>query len=242
MNSEIILNILICLAITVSSFTLAWVLGKNKLKQNNKPSLWSLISLWFLIGVTYLTISIGIFAEYLQHQYLNTAMLNLGSVSFAFVSVPLVFFITYVIIGDKNISSIISSVFAIFSILYLNYFHSINAGNLGATDHSSIISVSGDLTIYMYIIALFIIPTSMILGLLLLLLLQKLPRSTHYKKTLPLVGMSLVFDFMMLDVLTLTETMQLSARIFIVVGIVLTFLAYFPPDSYQKKIRVNDYS
>ncbi|WP_157197278.1 hypothetical protein [Methanohalobium evestigatum] len=94
----------------------------------------------------------------------------------------------------------------------------------------------------MYIIALFIIPTSMILGLLLLLLLQKLPRSTHYKKTLPLVGMSLVFDFMMLDVLTLTETMQLSARIFIVVGIVLTFLAYFPPDSYQKKIRVNDYS
>jgi hypothetical protein len=242
MNSEIILNIIICLAIAVSSFTLAWVLKESKLRKDNKPSLWALVALWSLIGITYMTTTIRISADYFQHQHLNIAMFNLGSVSFAFVSVPLVFFVTYVMLGDKKISSVISSIFAVFSILYLNYFHSISTHNLASANYNSLISINSDIAIYIYIITLFVIPTSMILGLLLLLLLQRLPRSIHYKKTLPLVGMSLVCDFMLLDVLTLTETMQLSARIFIVVGIVLTFLAYFPPDSYQKKIRVNDYS
>ncbi|MFP4655292.1 MAG: hypothetical protein ACLFMM_06425 [Methanohalobium sp.] len=146
------------------------------------------------------------------------------------------------IIGNQKISTFVSSIFAVFSILYLNYFHSSNIGGFATAGYESFINISSDIAIYAYIITLFVIPTSMILGLLMLLFLQKLPRETHYRKTLPLVGISLVFDFMVLDVLSLTGTMQLSARIFVVVGIVLTFLAYFSPDIYQKKLKTKEYS
>lgn len=241
MISEILLNILICCAITVSSFTLAGVLTKSRLKKNNKPALISLVSLWSLIGLTYMTISASMVATYLQNPHLHTAMINLGLIFFSFVSVPLVFFIIYVIIGNKKISTFISSIFAMFSIIYLSYLHSSNIEIITSANYGSFINMISDISIYTYVIALFVIPTSMILGLLLLLFLQKLPRETHYRKTLPIVGISLVFDFMLLDLLTQISTIQLSARIFVIVGIVLTFLAYFPPDLCQDKLKIKEY-
>lgn len=241
MNLQFALNIIICSAITVSSFTLAWLLKKNKITKVNKPSIWSLISLWSLIGINYLTTIIVMATNYLNNQNLNTITFKLESITYTFASVSLVFFIIYVIIGNKKITTFISSIFAIFSILYLSYFHSRSIQGFIKTDYGSVININSEIAIYTYIIALFIITTSMILGLLLLLFLQRLPRETHYRKTLPMIGMSIVFDFMLLDFLTLPGNMQLSARIFVVVGIVLTFLSYFSPYIYQKKLRTEDY-
>ncbi|MHC1570511.1 MAG: hypothetical protein ACXQS9_01495, partial [Methermicoccaceae archaeon] len=76
----------------------------------------------------------------------------------------------------------------------------------------------------------------MILGILLVILLRQMPRRVKYRITLLLVAMSMVFDFVLTDVIATLPELQVASRIFVFIGVVLAFLAYFPPTPVKEKL------
>lgn len=241
-NAGLLVNATICFAITVSSFTFAWVLSRSESEhsEKSKPALWSLVVLWSLVGLTYLPTTIRMIAAYMNNYQLDILMYNLAAVPFSFVAVPLVFFILYVIIGEQRISAFISLIFILPGAAYLIFLYS--SGTIGPTitQFSSVFMINSDVAISIYLIGLFVIPTAMIIGLLFLIFLQRMPRRLRYRTAFPLVAISFVFDFMLTDMITLTDVMQLAARIFVLIGTVQAFLAYFPPMTLQERLGIKE--
>jgi MFS family permease len=243
MSAGILLNATICFAITLSSFAFAWVLARDGKEHNekSKPALWSLIVLWVLVGLTYLPTTVRMIAAYMGNQQLDLFMYYIAAVPFSFVAVPLVFFILYVIIGDQKISGVISALFVLFGAAYLALFFSSGVIGPTITPLTSLFTINSDIAINIYLIGLFVIPTAMIIGLLFLIFLQRMPKRLRYRTALPLVAISFVFDFMLTDMITLDDAMQLAARIFVLIGTVQAFLAYFPPLTLQERLGIQKY-
>lgn len=244
MNAGLLLNATICFAITISSFAFAWVLARseNEHAEKSKPALWALVILWSLVGLTYLPTTIRMVAAYLDKPALDFMMYNFAAIPFSFVTVPLVFFIMYVIVGDKRISAYTSMLFVFFGVSYLTFLYTKGIIGPEVTSYSSLFMINSDVAINIYLIGLFVIPTAMIIGLLFLIFLQRVPKRLRYRTALPLVAISFVFDFMLTDMITLVDVMQLAARIFVLIGTVQAFLAYFPPMTLQEKLGIKSYS
>lgn len=240
MTAGLILNATICFAITVSSFAFAWVLASSKDKHNekSKPALWALVVLWSLVALTYLPTTIRMAAAFIGYPSLELTMYNLSGVPFSMVTVPLVFFIIYVITGDQKISGYISLLFVLFGATYLALLYSNGVIGPTMTGYSSMFTINSNAAINIYLIGLFVIPTAMILGMLFLIFLQRMPRHLKYRTALPLVAISFVFDFMLTDMITSVDVMQMAARIFVLIGTVLAFLAYFPPATLQETLGI----
>ncbi|WP_406657714.1 hypothetical protein V7O62_03915 [Methanolobus sp. ZRKC2] len=243
MNAGLLVNATICFAITISSFAFAWVLAGSKKEhsEKSKPALWSLVVLWSLVGLTYFPTTIRMIAAYYNNSQLDLLMYNLAAVPFSFVTVPLVFFILYVIIGDQKISGYVSLLFVLFGAAYLTFLYSNGVIGPQVTSFSSMFMINSDVAISIYLVGLFVIPTAMIIGLLFLVFLQRMPKRLRYRTALPLVAISFVFDFMLTDMITLVDVMQLAARIFVLIGTVQAFLAYFPPMNLQEKLGIKKY-
>ncbi len=238
MESALLLNITICFAITLISFTFAWVLIKTKdeREENNKPSFWNFVALWALVGSIYLPTTIRMIAAYTGNTGIDTLMYNISAVPFAFLTVPMVYFILYAITGDKRIGGYFSLLFATFGVTYLMFLF--KNGVIGPTvsEWSSLFAINSSIAIHIYLIALFIIPTGMILGLLLLILLQRFSKKIQYRTTLPLVAISFVIDFILVDMTTTLDVLQLVSRIFVLIGAILAYLALYPPQPLQEKL------
>jgi len=243
MNTGLLLNATICFAIAISSLSFAWVLARSEDNQGrkSKPALWSLVVLWSLVGLTYFPTTIRMVAAYFGNHELDLLMYNLAAIPFSFVSVPLVFFIIYVITGEKKISAYTSMLFVIFGAAYLILLYSNGVTGPNVTIFSSIFTINSDFAINIYMAGLFVIPTAMIIGLLFLIFIQRMPKRLRYRTALPLVAISFVFDFMLTDMITLVDAMQLAARIFVLIGTVQAFLAYFPPLTLQEKLGIKKY-
>lgn len=241
MSAWLLLNITICFAIAATSLTFAWVLAKNKNleKQNSKPTLYALISLWLLVAFTYYPTALRMFAAYLNNAEVDILMYYIASIPFAFVSVPLAYIIIYVITGNKQISGYISMIFAIFGITYIMFLFTNGVNSPVVTCWASIISINSNIAINVYLLGLFIIPTAMILGILLLVLLRKMSKRMRYHTVLLLVSISFVIDFMLTDMIVTYDIMQLVARIFVLIGTILAYLSYFPPQPLQKKLGIS---
>ena len=155
--------------------------------------------------------------------------------------VPLVYFIIYIVIGTRKAGEYTSLIFTILGSLYLAFLY--QSGIVGpiVTEWASIFTVNSDIAIHIYLIGLFVVPTSMMLGLLTLILLQRLPKRIRYRTALPLVAISFVFDFMLTDVVAILDFMQIFSRLFILIGTILAYLAYFPPMTVQEKLGIQDY-
>ncbi|NPE28995.1 hypothetical protein HNV12_13730 [Methanococcoides sp. SA1] len=243
MSVLLLLNSTICFAIAVVSLTFAWVLAKNKNleKQNSKPTLYALITFWLLVAFTYYPTAFRMVAAYLSNTQADIAMYYIASIPFAFVSVPLAYFIIYVITGNKQASSYVSLVFATFGASYLLFLLNNRVVEPVVTYWSSIISINSDIAINIYLIGLFVIPTAMILGILLLILLRKISKQIRYRTVLLLVSISFVIDFMLTDMITTFDMLQLVARIFVLIGAVLAYLSYFPPMPLQEKLGIRQH-
>ncbi|WP_333787209.1 hypothetical protein, partial [Methanomethylovorans sp.] len=172
---------------------------------------------------------------------LDLIMYNLAAVPFSMVTVPLVFFILYVITGNQKISGYISFLFILFGATYLALLYSSGVIGPTITGYSSMFSINSDIAINIYLVGLFVIPTAMILGMMLLIFLQRMPRRLRYRTALPLVAISFVFDFMLTDMITNLDVMQMAARIFVLIGTVLAFLAYFPPSTLQRTLGIKKF-
>ncbi len=198
-----------------------------------------LIIFWVFVGLTYLPTMIRMIAAYFNYPEMDLIMYNIASIPFAFISVPLVYFIIYVIIGNRTICRMVSVIFALFGLTYLVVLNTFGVRGPMVTEWASLYTINSDVAIHIYLIGQFVIPTAMILGLLFLLFLRRLPKNLRYRTTLPLVAISFVFDFMLTDVVTVIDVMQLSARLFVLMGTILAYLAYFPPLTLQDKLRIN---
>ncbi len=242
MNLGLLLNGTICFAITLSSFAFAWVLSRNKehYRENSKPALFSLVIFWAIVGLTYLPTSLRMFIAYTGIQEIDAILYFVTAVPFAFISVPLVFFIIYVITGSSRIGEYIALIFTFIGAAYLAFLYESGIVGPVVTEWGSIFMINSDAAINLYMMGLFVIPTSMILGLLLLILLQKMPKRIRYRTALPLVAISFVFDFMLTDMIAIVDVMQIFARLFVLIGTVLAYLAYFPPLTMQEKLGIKE--
>ena len=242
MNSGLLLNGTISFAITLSSFAFAWVLSRNKeqYKENSKPALFSLIVFWMIVAMTYLPTAVRMFAAYFGDQEIDAILYFIAAVPFAFISVPLAFFIIYVITGSVKIGEYTSLIFTLIGAAYLAFLYSSGIVGPIVTEWGSIFMINSDAAINLYLMGLFVIPTSMILGLLLLILLQRMPKRIRYRTALPLVAISFVFDFMLTDMIAIVDVMQMFARLFVLIGTVLAYLAYFPPTTVQERLGIQE--
>ena len=244
MYAGLLLNSTICFAIGISSLAFAWVLlAKNEQnRETSRPALFSLVIFWTLVGLTYFPTSVRMMAAYMGNMELDAILYFIAAVPFAFVSVPMVFFIIYIITGSKKTGEYLALVFTILGGAYLAFLY--NSGIVGpeVSEWASLFSINSDLAVHIYLIGLFVIPTAMILGLLLLILLQRVPKRIRYRTVLPLVAISFVFDFMLTDVIAILDVMQVFSRLFVLIGTVLAYLAYFPPLTVQEKLGIQEYN
>lgn len=242
MITGLLLNIIICFAITISSLTFAFVLARNggEHSEKSKPALWALVVFWTLVGATYLPTTIRMIAAYMGKPTIDTIMYNISAIPFAFISVPLVFFIMYVMIGNKNISKYVSFIFTIFGAAYLSLFYSSGAIGPQVTELSSIFIVNSDIAIQIYLMGLFVFPTAMILGLLLLMFITRSMTISIHRTVLPLVAISFVFDFILTDFITAVDVIQITSRVFVLVGTVQAFLAYFPQTVFNDRFSAKN--
>ena len=126
--------------------------------------------------------------------------------------------------------------FAILGLIYLGFLFIYGTTTPVVSEWGSIIEIKSEYALNAYISGLFIVPTSMIIGLLAVIITQKMAKPLQYKISMLLVAISLVFDFALSDFIAVADLAQLASRIFVLIGIVLGFLAYFPPLSLKEKI------
>ncbi|MCG7853429.1 MAG: hypothetical protein MIO92_12985, partial [Methanosarcinaceae archaeon] len=154
MTTGLLLNITICFAITLSSFAFAWVLARSEPEHNEKsrPALWSLVIFWSMVGFTYLPTTIRMVATFLNNPELDFIMYNLAAIPFAVVSVPLVYFIIYIIVGNRKVSGLISLVFTLFGAAYLALLYSSGVIGPEVTEWGSLYSINSDIALNIYLI------------------------------------------------------------------------------------------
>lgn len=241
MSFGLLLNAIVSFAIVLAALAFAVSLHQNKKNQKEEsiPTVNSLIVFWSLVGAFFLFAGLRTLAAYGNFVEIETNLYYLGSIPFAFVTVPLVYFIIYIILGDTRVSIGVSTVFLIFGGIYLIALFGFGIIGPSATEWGSTFEINSDIAINVYLSGLFIVPTSMILGLMLLILLQRVPKKLQTKITFSLVAISLIFDFMLLDNIAPSGHTQMAARIFIFIGVVLGFFVYFTPLGIDRDLMEN---
>ncbi len=238
--SGLILNATICAAIMLSAFAFALTLYRNKpkCKDQSTPSMVALIAFWMLIALSFLFVCVRVIAAFYGYIEVDRVCYYIASIPFALLPVPLVFFIVYVMTGDKTASWAMSLLFSVFGIVYLAFLYRSGVVGPEVTYWATIFSIDSEIAITVYLSGLFIVPTAMILALLGLTLVRKISKRRRYHIALVLVAISMVFDFILVDVIAIQDTVQVAARLFILIGVVLAFLAYYPPDILQDRLRI----
>lgn len=238
MEPGILMNLLVCLSITFSAFAFSYTLCKYMKTQNQKsqPSLKALLFFWSLVGLYFLFEGLQLVLNIMGISDMSVLIHHIGSVPFVMISIPLTYFIVYIISGSKRISQSISLFFALMGAVYLYYLF-LSGVVVIDSKWGMIFTIKSSIAILTYILGLFIIPTAMILGLMILILFEKVARPVKYQFVLTLFSISFVFDFILLNMVMDTGEMQAASRIFVFLGTVLGFLAYFPPRSIEMKER-----
>ncbi len=236
MGFGLLLNAIVCFAIVLAAFAFTVSLCQNKKNQKEEsiPTVNAIIVFWSLVGAFFLFAGLRTLAAYGNFTDIEKNLYYVGSIPFAFVTVPLVYFIIYIIIGDTRISLGVSTVFLIFGGIYLVALFGFGIVGPSTTEWGSTFDINSNIAINVYLSGLFIVPTSMIMGLLLLILLRRIPRRLQNKIAFSLVAISLIFDFMLLDEAAPSGTTQMAARIFIFIGVVFGFFGYFTPLSLNQ--------
>ncbi len=235
MEIGLLMNALVCMAITISTAAFSYTLYRHGQEQNKKslPSLKALIWFWSLVGIYYLLEGIRLIASYSGSMDYDAYLYQIASVPFVFIAVPLTYFIIYVLSGSQRTGLGVSFVFAMFGLTYLASMYTSGISGPEISYWGTIYSINSNLAILTYISGLFIVPTAMILGLLILILLEKVEREIKYKVAMSLLSISFVSDFILANSIVQTGEMLMASRIFVFIGSVLGFLSFFPPESFR---------
>jgi hypothetical protein len=128
----------------------------------------------------------------------------------------------------------VSLAFTVFGAIYLLSINNSGISGPVLSSWGSVYSVNSEFAIITYILGLFIIPTSMILGLMFLILLGKVSNSKRSKLIFGLFSISFVFDFVLMSYIALSGEMQMASRIFVFLGSVFGYLSQFRSDSINQ--------
>jgi len=239
MNSGLLMNAIVSFAITVSTIAFVHSLHRKRNVQNiqSLPSLKALMLFWSLIGIYFFFEGLRMVSSYAGFLDLDVFLFDLASIPFVFISLPLVYFIIYIISGSQRISLGVSLVFALFGAAYLLLMYVSGISGPEISYWGSTYSINSDYAILIHLSGLYIVPTSMILGLMVLILFKKVAKLKKYKVAMSLFSISFVSDFILLNSIFGTGEMQMASRIFVFIGIVLGFMAFFPPESFKSTLE-----
>ena len=237
------MNALVCLAISATTATFVYMLyNKNKTNWSTiKLSVKLLIGFWLLVGTYFFTESLRILlfsfgiADIDKHIYL------LGLIPFILIPFPLVFYIIYVITGSRQTSLVISIIFIIFGTLYLANIYRSDISGPDISFWGSVYSVNSSFAILTLISGLFIVPTSMIIALMVVILVGRVSSLKKNRIILHLFSISLIFDFILLNNIAILGEIQIASRIFIFIGCIFGYLVQFHSDSINPKPQTVQY-
>ena len=233
----LIISSVLCIGIVLSSLGFFITIRGERIEgSKSKPTFYALEAFWIIISLMYIFVAARMAFAFMGSHTMDKLAFMCSMVPFAFLSVPLVYLILYLLTGSRRASGMVSVLFGMFGLFYLALLFTSSIPEPQVSYWASIISVQSIYSISLYLSLLYIVPTAMILGILLVILLRQIPKGTKYRITLSLVAISMVFDFVLTDVVATLPELQLASRIFIFIGVVFAFLAYFPPTSVKEKL------
>ena len=243
MLSGLLMNAIVCLAISATTAAFVYMLyNKNKDRSGIiNTSLKSLICFWLFVGTYFLSESVRIslfsfgIADFDKYIYL------LGSILFVLIPVPLVFYIIYVITGSRQTSLAISIIIILFGTVYLATMNRSDISGPDVSFWSSVYSVNSNFSTMTLIYGLFIIPTSMIIGLMSLIFSERVSISKTNGTILSLFSISFIFDFILLNNITITGEIQMASRIFVFIGCIFGYLLHIQFDLLNLKPQALPY-
>ena len=237
MENGILVNIFINLAISLVSLVYT-ITSYNKYcdcNKNNRPTqvssmmIWAMVSIFFIIDTARQLVAISGNETFQLQLYL------ISLVPLTLVSLPIVFIVIYIVSGNRNIGIIVSSIFLLFSFLYIYTIIQMGGINFVTTSWGSLAISNNEIANTIFLSSLFIVPTSLILSLLVLILFKRIPMFRKHKICLSLMSISLVYDFLLLNSISQTGEMMVASKIFIFLGVVLGYLASFPPKFIESR-------
>lgn len=237
MESGLLVNILLNLTISLVSFVFVYSLYNrySDCNGNNSPTQVSLILIWGMVGIYFIIDTLIQLSAFFGNTWLHLSMYMLSLIPFTLTSLPIVFLIIYILTGNKYIGVTVSSVFLIFSFLYIYTVLVTRDINLITTQWGWITSTNSNIANTIYLSGLFIIPTSMILGLLTIFLLKHISKYRKYKICLSFYSISIVYDFLLLSSISQTGELMIASKILIFLGVVLGYFANFTPKVVKTK-------
>ncbi|MDY6958134.1 MAG: hypothetical protein SVK08_03150 [Halobacteriota archaeon] len=192
---------------------------------------------WALFGASYLCTGIYIAFEYAGYSDLALIFFYASFSTLLMMTAPLAYFILHILLGEHKFSiatSIIFTVIGLAGIMLL-----LLLGVEGPYEDIWVpIFQTADLLKFLFIFGLYVPSLCMIMALLPFIALRRSPRSTKYKITLSLVSLSLVYDFVLIDVLGIGGTLRLVSTLLILLGALLGYAAFFPPDVVVRSLKL----
>jgi hypothetical protein len=232
MEFRFLMNALICVAIVISALAFSYIQNKKKDKSNKiiLPSHNALILFWFLIGIYYLFEVILMTLASSGLSGLSVYVYFMAEIVLVLIPLSLAYYIIYILTGSKQQSLAVSLVFALFGMIYLILLKDQGISGPVVSDWGLIFSARSNFAIITYVSGLFIVPTSMIMGLMLLIFLGKISYPKKSRIVFNLFSISFVLDFVLVNSITQSGEMQMASRIFVFLGSVLSYLAFFQPE------------
>ncbi|MDY6864626.1 MAG: hypothetical protein SVY15_01460 [Halobacteriota archaeon] len=192
---------------------------------------------WALFGTSYLCTGIYIAFEYIGASELALIFFYASFSTLLMMTAPLAYFILHILLGEHRISIVTSIVFTVIGLSGIMLL--LLLGVEGPYEDIWVpIFQTNDLLKYLFIFGLYVPSLCMIMALLPFIALRRSPKSTKYKVTLSLVSLSLVYDFVLIDVLGTGGILRLVSTLLILLGALLGYAAFFPPDVVVRSLKL----
>lgn len=242
MENGVLVNIFLDLAISLVSlvFIITLFNNYNDCNEYNRPTqvssmiIWAMVSIFFIIDASRQLVAVS------GNESLQLQLYLISLVPLTLVSLPIVFIVIYIVSGSRNTGIIISGIFLLFSFLYIYTTIQMEGIYFVTTSWGSLAISNNEIANTILLSGLFIVPTSLILGLFVLILFKRIPMFRKHKICLSLLSISLVYDFLLMNIICQTGEMMIASKIFIFLGVVLGYLATFPPKLIKSKYIPDD--
>ncbi|HDM36965.1 MAG TPA: hypothetical protein ENG09_06980 [Candidatus Syntrophoarchaeum butanivorans] len=241
MIEGVLVHALVCLEVVLVSHLLAM---KMFTKYNHTDERY-LISIsfglfWFLLGLSYLCIGLYlIIAAYHGTSQISSTLLYWGFSSLALITAPLAFFIIQILIGDKRVSLAASCSFMMVGLIFifLLFRYGVDVADIGSW---SVDFKMHTLLLLIFIYGSYIPAIAMIMALIPFVALKTISNLRKYKITMSLISLSLAYDFTLLGVMNIGDFERLLFDVMILIGALIAYLGYFPPDGIVEWLRGPD--
>jgi len=241
MIEGVLIHSLVCFEVALVSFWLAMkMFVKHEHSDERYPISIGFGLFWLLFGISYLCITLYLLSgAYQGADWAASTFLYCGFSSFALITAPLAFFIVQILVGNKKRSIVASLAFVIIGLIYiiLLFKYGIEVSDPG---YWSVNFRMHYLLVLMFIYAIYIPAIAMIMALIPFIALKTIPTLTKYKITMSLISLAIVYSFTLLGVMHNGDFESLLFSIVILLGVLVAYMGYFPPEDLVEWLRLKD--